>query len=567
MEINLDEFEQVINETILKRGLSYFKKGFVEELTETAPNEYETTVAGSEDYNVQLTMKNNIITKFHCDCPYNMGPVCKHITAVIFYIQQHNLSIVNNDLPESKKSKRPKASPKPKTPSQQVKALLKEIPAGELKAFIQKNCGKDKKFRNLFLASYGHISKDQSRAFYRKQIKAILNATSGRYGFIDRSGMRSVTRSLKPILHNAEQFCLKENYQNAFFISTALMEEMVDCINYADDSDGTISYFMDESLQIIYRIIDENTSKGFNDELFEYFVSTFKKGVFKGWDWHIGAIENAFSVTETESEANILIELLNTIKGEYEQQQADALKLQIMRRFKKAEEVNQFVNSNIDNFDIRKEEIRLAFKAENYERVIELANGGIKTDKKDKPGLLSYWYEDLLRVAMFKNNKPKIIEYARLLYIRNFHVQQDHYEILKDTVSKKEWYPFLEALITDLEEKGNWSAGSLINKIYIEEKWWDRLLEYLKENCHLTSIHNFEKYLLQDYTPEIIELYEQEITKYLSHNTGRSHYKKACDYLRHMKKLGASQTVAAMVVKFKSMYNKRRALIEELDNV
>ena len=87
MKISLNEFEQLIDETILKRGLSYFKGGAITDFAELSNGEYEAIVSGTEEYTVQLEISNNIITKHNCDCPYDMGPVCKHVVAVIFHLQ------------------------------------------------------------------------------------------------------------------------------------------------------------------------------------------------------------------------------------------------------------------------------------------------------------------------------------------------------------------------------------------------------------------------------------------------------------------------------------------------
>lgn len=93
MQIPLNQFEQYIDETILERGLTYFKNGHVHEPEEMSPGKYETIVEGTEDYTVQLTINNGIITEYVCDCPYDMGPVCKHVAAVIFYLQQDVLEL------------------------------------------------------------------------------------------------------------------------------------------------------------------------------------------------------------------------------------------------------------------------------------------------------------------------------------------------------------------------------------------------------------------------------------------------------------------------------------------
>ncbi|MBK6642699.1 MAG: hypothetical protein IPG39_16505 [Bacteroidetes bacterium] len=69
MLIPLNQFEQIIDPTILKRGLSYFRNGHVDEPEEIAPGEYEAMVSGTEQYTVRLTLKNNIVTEHDCDCP------------------------------------------------------------------------------------------------------------------------------------------------------------------------------------------------------------------------------------------------------------------------------------------------------------------------------------------------------------------------------------------------------------------------------------------------------------------------------------------------------------------
>lgn len=49
MKILLDNFEQEIDETILKRGLSYFKNNKVTDFFEKAPGEFEAIVEGNEN--------------------------------------------------------------------------------------------------------------------------------------------------------------------------------------------------------------------------------------------------------------------------------------------------------------------------------------------------------------------------------------------------------------------------------------------------------------------------------------------------------------------------------------
>jgi uncharacterized Zn finger protein len=88
MNIPLDQFEQIIDETILKRGLNYFRQGLVEEPEEIAHGSFEAIVQGSEPYRVTVTVLDRNVTDYSCTCPYDMGPVCKHVAALLFALHE-----------------------------------------------------------------------------------------------------------------------------------------------------------------------------------------------------------------------------------------------------------------------------------------------------------------------------------------------------------------------------------------------------------------------------------------------------------------------------------------------
>ena len=50
MKIQLDRFEEQIDEVILQRGLNYFKKGYVTDVEEIGLGDYEATVNGRDIY-------------------------------------------------------------------------------------------------------------------------------------------------------------------------------------------------------------------------------------------------------------------------------------------------------------------------------------------------------------------------------------------------------------------------------------------------------------------------------------------------------------------------------------
>ena len=560
MKIPLNEFEQLIDEKILKRGLSYFKSDAITDFSQISTGEYEAIVSGTEEYTVQLEIINNTIVEHRCDCPFDMGPVCKHIVAVIFYLQKDTLELSqpNFTIPKKKKTI---------SIPQQIRELLKVISHKELVDFVQENSKKDKKFRNSFLASFGHLSQHQSKEFYQKQIHSILQTAAGRDGFIGWSDMKYVANTTEPFLENAEKYLANANFENVFFISIALLEEMTEALQYGDDSNGNLGYFIGSAMELLSKLTHEELPKDLKKNLFEYCISSFKKKLFKGWDWHLGMLRIASDLIEKESDIDVVLNCLASIKGEYEIEEAQFFTLKLLRKFRDEKEVEKYINKHISNTSIRKEEIEKAFAYNNFERVIHLSKDGIKFDQKDRPGLIKIWYNWLLKVAQAQKDSAKIIEYARFLFIHNFQPEQDYYQILKDIIEDKNWPPFLEEIIKEITSKRKWRSIELIREIYIKEQWWDRLFLRLKQNVSLNTIEQNEQYLTKDYSSELIELYSESITDYVDKFLGRKHYQTACRYLRRMKKLGGNKQVNELVALFREKYPKRKALMDELNRI
>ena len=560
MNIPLNEFEQIIDEIILKRGLSYFKNGYVTELSEISNGEYEASVLGTEEYTVNLKVKNNIIVEHNCDCPYDMGPICKHIVASIFYLKQDELNLNQQNIPLVKKKKR-------KTASQQLKEVLDKVSLQDLKEFIKEQSKMDRQFRNLFLSNFAHLNESQSKEFYQNQIKSVINSATDRHGFIGWHEMKYLEQGIDPIITIAEKQLESRNYLNVIYICTALMEEMTEAIQFSDDSNGSIGGIIDSSYEMLYDITSKNISDDIKTELFNYCITAFEKRLFDGWDWHTGILNIAYEITDNENEADIIIKCLDTVNGEYERERAQLFKLDIISKYKDKKEVQKFIDRHITNSSIRNAEIEKFIKNKDFEKAIKLCKDGIEYDKKDKPGLVKNWYNWLLKIAQSQNNKSKIIEYSRFLFIDNFLPEQDYYQLLKQEIEPNKWKDFLEEIIKEITPKGGWKYDGLVRKIYINEKWWDRLFFLLKENTSLENIENNEKYLSKDYSQELIQLYSDRLVKYVERFMGRNHYQTACRYLRRMKKLGGNEKVNELIEYFIKTYSKRKALLDELSRV
>ncbi|MBE0424674.1 MAG: SWIM zinc finger family protein [Lutibacter sp.] len=567
MKIPLNQFELCIDEPILRKGLSYFKNGNVHEPKEITNGVFEAIVKGTDDYTVKMRIKNGIVEEHVCSCPYDMGPVCKHVVAVLFYLQQDELNIKPKSIPLKKQTPKEKKSKK-KTVAEEINELLESISLDELQQFIREKTTENPPFRNLFLYSFAHKSSNDSQQKYTKQIKQILRIAAGRDKFIFRNNAGYVGKEVYNLLNIAEKQFNNNHYKSTVYICCAVMEELTKALNFADDSNADISGNIEFACELLFRVAKEKLSEEIRKLLFKYCITAFEKELFSGWDWHLEMLQLATELLKNEAEAAQITNLLDTITlSEYEKGAAQTIKLNIIKKTKGETAANKFIAQNISIPNFRREAIAKFIHLKDFEKAQALAKDGIKQDEKNKPGLALEWQDWLLKIALAQKDKEKIITYARFLFIDNFRNDQDYYQILKNNIASEGWNNFVEEMINDIKKTNRWQNFDLIAKIYIKEKWWDKLLELLKQNPALGTIESYEKHLSNDYPNELVELYATQVLEYMQDNVGRNYYQTACRYLRRMIKLGGRETTEKIISNLRTQYPQRKALMDELNKV
>ena len=107
--------------------------------------------------------------------------------------------------------------------------------------------------------------------------------------------------------------------------------------------------------------------------------------------------------------------------------------------------------------------------------------------------------------------------------------------LLKETVGETHWSDYISSFAKRLHDQSRWFNNSY-SDLCIKEAWWDRLLEYVKEQGDARFIKEFEKYLKKDYREHLIEMYAHCLYKKMDSGvTGRGLYQEICSYLRRMK--------------------------------
>ena len=570
MEIPLSHFEEYVDEPILKRGLSYFKKGFVHEPEEIRPGDYEAVVEGSEEYTVKLSIRNRVITEHSCDCPYDMSPICKHVAAVIFYLEQEELGLTQSKKKGSSKKAKPSSSKptKRKTIAQQVDNLLDKVTHDELTLFVREHAAKNAQFRDLLLASFAQYNPNESKALYAKQVKTLIKVARGKYGFLDSSGAEYVSNELSSMLGLANHYIRKGNHKSAFFICTAIMDELISALEYADDMDGNLTETIYDAFDTLATIAQEDPPEEVRKLILKYCLTSFSKRSFSGWDWHLNFLRLATYTLSTDSEMEELFKRIAAIprSSEYEVKKAQEIQYDVLFKRKGKSVAQRYLEQNINNPSFRAQAIQDALDQKDYEKATALANDGID-QSSGYPGLIIDWYDWLLKIAESQNDTERIILYARHLLQESHNPKRDYYQILKATVPPEQWNGFVETIVQEAMERKPYYRTDLVASIFIREEWWSRLLDLVKKEYTLDQLAKYEKLLAQHFPSELADLYAERIIRYVENHVGRSHYRTACKYIRRMIKLGAREKADEVISQLRQTHYRKKALMEELDNV
>ncbi len=163
-------------------------------------------------------------------------------------------------------------------------------------------------------------------------------------------------------------------------------------------------------------------------------------------------------------------------------------------------------------------------------------------------------------------NYDLTVEYASKLYLHPWHEDGDFYQLLKDTVPVSEWKFFTEKLAKEAIASGR---KEMYADLCSREKWYDKLMDYVRENRSMSVLRRYESMLLRDYRDEIIDRYIS-YANYLmtsTYNRNRNTYQEMCHNLKYAIKLGGEQKVSEAIKLLREKYPRSRALLEELNGI
>ncbi len=566
MALTLKTFKREINSTILKRGRNYFREDHIIELEEVEQGSWSAKVQGSDEYDVTITQGDLDQLNCRCNCLYDGGLICKHISAVLYAIE--------DGFPEyfDKKPRKASKSPKKrKSRHDRVLETLNQLPKDTLVAVLGEIAGGDRQISNMILARFSDESPDKKE--YIRTIKDILGSVKDR-GFIDYQGSNRAGDMIYELLIQADSDLEQGRIANAIAIYQAVVETVVPVIEHADDSGGVLASSIDSGLDGL-RSSSNHLSVQERGRLFDYCVSEAFESRYKGWDWCWTLAQIAADMVTSLEERQRVFELLDKMVKRkqqdnaqygwstgFDKQRAEMSKLSVVERLDDPDQIHLFLVDHVHMDQFREKLVGLYIKQSELEQAKTLCQEWLDNPESHQRGYQTRFRDLLLQIAQVEADQPTIRELSQQLLIGTGQLQ--YYTIYKTTHTDNEWGGALNELIVVAGKDS--PHHNLVPQLLVKEEMWDELLTFMQSGSR-PSIEPYRKHLERRFPEGVCEIYERHLKTLLEEKVNRKGYQEACRYLRRIHKLGQAEFATKIVLELRRQYSNRRALMDELNKL
>lgn len=566
---------------ILERGYDYYCDGAVENI-EIGRDDLRADVVGTEDYEVEISLNDGKVTDMYCSCPYAAGGNnCKHMAAVLY---EWTADIMAADEPEDTDNEdvdddedaesmdlfEPTVTVCDyKKKSAAVEKLVTSAERDIVQAFLVSVLAEDKKLLLRFRNMVNKCATNEDVEDYFEQIDEIADRYLGRDHFINYYQAYDFMLELEEIIDkDVRRMIDNGSHISAFHVMNHIFVLLgnVDM----DDSGGETSMLAEQIYQLWLELLTKVNAQD-KRKMFIWFTTHMDGSVIDYLEEYIEQIiMEEFKEPEYEQDKlSFMEEMIEKAEKKDSGWSRDyAVGKWTVTYLKTLEEKNapedqleEICKKYWNNSGVRRYYIDRYFEKKEYDRVLQVLDESIELDKAYRGQVLEY-NQKKKEIYRLQGNKSAYIEQLWKLVLEQSAGDLDIYKELKAQYSEKEWLIKREELFKKLP------ANAHIDRLYKEEKLYDRLLAYVLKSSGLYAVQSYENVLKKEYPKQILSKYQDEVNKMASCTGNRKHYADLVALLRRMKQIkGGSEIVETIVEEWKIKYRNRPAMMDELSKL
>ncbi|HAG08366.1 MAG TPA: hypothetical protein DCK87_02185, partial [Desulfotomaculum sp.] len=539
--MNLFDFEEHIANKILDRGWDYFQNDNISSLVKEDENSYIAIVEGTDDYTVEVEIDgDNNIAYSSCNCPYDMGPLCKHEVAVFYALRQMleqgkdcetiGSAVEMTASPVKSKKKSPSAK---ESPYDRFVSIISSQSKDKLVQFLVSLSVENDQIGRKVELEFGAGDIEQECKNCIALIRSCIRQHTDRHGFISYSETYGATEGAKMAFERAQQAAEDNDYTRAANLYLCILHEMVPLLQSADDSYGDIGAVIEESISALQELAGIDMPADISEYVFQKILSESSNNIYEGWtDWKLDLLEASSQLTDNTERRKTFEKHLDSFTDELDDswssqhlaERIAMIRYQLLLEHEGEISAKKFMEQNIGFSFFREMAVKKALSKKEYGLAEKLALEGEQYDR-GMQGLINKWKElryETYRLAGQLEKQRSIAE--EFIAAGSF----DYYLKLKSTYSKDEWASVYPDIIKSLENQKDYSGN--YTKILIEENELHKLLDYVKTEPFY--IMEYYKHLLPAFSDEVYQIFVEYILNEAKIAKNRRDYQEVCSCIR-----------------------------------
>ena len=560
---------------LLKKAESFLRQGKVDELEETGNGNWVAFVRDTKDCDVQIRLLGAEVTACQCDCGADTMP-CGHAAAVLLALRDRLAGT------PAKTARKTKTSPE-KKPARKKKEtfedILNRVSHDELKVFLKEAFGRQRDFRNMFMARFAEPDDALGKAGYVKLVKNILRSGVSRWGYIDGRGFRKITKPMNELIKQAHIQIDKKQFLGPVYLGQAMLEEIGERFATDYDGGGYLQGFLHEGILFFQKtLLSVDAAQTLKSELWNYLLEQCPKPLYldNGGTVHSEMMELLVAHAQPgEPEARLhrlLDEQLVALPAagrqdylrEFRKKYWLGWKIDLYRNLGRDAEMNALLDANLHIPEFRQIKLDKAIEAERWEEAFALIRDGIALAKQEKhAGTVTRWKKQMLRIAQLRGDRKEIHALALELF-QTDHYRLEYFIIIKSTYAPTEWPAAARMIISDLEKRA--LPADYLLPVLQEEQDWPGMLACIRKEGRFDMLLQYEQIMLEHFPPESEKLYVGWLRQNAERASNRDEYKQVVALLQNLaiKYPNGKENAASLVREFRERYKRRMAMLEEM---
>ncbi|RYZ54096.1 MAG: hypothetical protein EOP49_05875 [Sphingobacteriales bacterium] len=401
-----------------------------------------------------------------------------------------------------------------------------------------------------------------------------------------------LSRELDVLLENGDTYLQKGNVRDALALSKGLLRPVMELFTYADDSSGSLGTTAHLAIELIGKVAAASqASAPLIQELYDFLEKELSDSIYFdygdfGYDLFDIFQQQAVIIGNEDGFIRFVDAATSKLNEEYGTHQREFLvkqKIHFYHQTGKLTQAEELISQHMEIEDIRMIRLEIRISQKNFTDAKNLINEGIRIARAKKhPGTIAQWEKQLLRIAKLEKDIAAIRHYTKK-FAFDRGLSTEYYREWKATFTKTEWTKEIEEHIAAtidqqtekwMKMKGHWKPDhppllDHLGRIYIEEKYWDRLLPLVQQRKTLRTILDYHSVLVRHYPSQLLEIYLPALEEYAIEANGRNDYqylvKTMQDVIREIPE--GKEKIIALAAALKQRFLKkprRPALVEEL---